>query len=329
MENSYTFPLRPSHASLRWSILRRSLLSRSPSKTGELSVDNPEGIKKISRTSGGFNLIPCHALDCQSADFVGTSLQRNDIAGPRDIYVCYKLPVGCVPELTLIQRREDSIELNDFEVSTRFDIDTTGLVCCWPSEDVLAYFCFNHSDMFRSKRVLELGSGYGLAGFSIAVCSDACEVVISDGNPQVVDYIQHNIGINAEAFGETKVKSMLLHWNQEQASEMLNAFDIIVASDCTFFKEFHKSLANMVKSLLKRSEDSEAFFFSPKRGDSLDKFLQEITEAGLQYNLIENYDSTVWNLHHKFLKGDETSWPNYDKDHSYPLLLRINFPMEE
>lgn len=43
--------------------------------------------------------------------------------------------------------------------------------------------------MNRSKRVLELGSGYGLAGLAIAANSEAFEVVISDGNPQVIDCI--------------------------------------------------------------------------------------------------------------------------------------------
>lgn len=41
----------------------------------------------------------------------------------------------------------------------------------------------------RYKRVIELGSGYGLAGLVIAAITEASEVVISDGNPQVVDCI--------------------------------------------------------------------------------------------------------------------------------------------
>ncbi|OAY76337.1 Calmodulin-lysine N-methyltransferase, partial [Ananas comosus] len=160
-----------------------------------------------------------------------------------------------------------------------------------------------------SKKVLELGSGYGLAGFSIAACTDASE---------------HNISINAGHFGERRVSAMMLHWSQEHPSEILNTFDVIVAthdscSYSTFFKEFHESLAWSVISLLKHSEESEAIFLSPKRGDSLEKFLQKIREIGLHYQLIENYDETVWNLHQKFLKGKNNSWPNYDKDHFYPL----------
>ena len=46
-----------------------------------------------------------------------------------------------------------------------------------------------HVNSFRSKKVIELGSGYGLAGFVIAAAKEATEVVISDGNSQVVDCI--------------------------------------------------------------------------------------------------------------------------------------------
>ncbi|MBA0793750.1 hypothetical protein Gohar_018134 [Gossypium harknessii] len=102
----------------------------------------------------------------------------------------------------------------------------------WPSEDVLAYYCLSHADMFRSKRVIELGSGYGLAGLTIAATTEALEVVISDGNPQVVDYILHNINTNSGAFGETRVKPMKLHWNEKEVSNLSHTFDVIVASDC-------------------------------------------------------------------------------------------------
>lgn len=43
--------------------------------------------------------------------------------------------------------------------------------------------------------------------------------------------IQHNININTGAFGETRVKSMKLHWHQEEISNLSHTFDVIVASD--------------------------------------------------------------------------------------------------
>lgn len=114
----------------------------------------------------------------------------------------------------------------------------------------------------------------------------------------------------------------MLHWNQEEISDLCNDFDVIVASDCTFFKEFHKGLAQTIKCLLKQDGPSEAILFSPKRGDSLDKFLVEVKESGLHFSIDEIYDTEVWRRHQGFInRGD--SWPNYEMDHCYPLLVRI------
>ncbi|KAL5754459.1 hypothetical protein ACOSP7_022679 [Xanthoceras sorbifolium] len=296
----------PKPSSLRWEILRQALLRRpSLQNSGEQSR-----ISISRRTTQGFDLIPSQLVD--------------KVPDSKNARVCYTLPgASGYPKLLLSQRVDNSAaDLSDFEICNRYNIDNTGLVCHWPSEDVLAFFCLSHVNMFRSKRVIELGSGYGLAGLTIAVTTEALEVVISDGNPQVVDYIQHNIDANSGAFGGTIVKSMMLHWNNEDILDIFNTFDVIIASDCTFFKEFHKGLARIVKLLLKSTGPSEAIFVSPKRGDSLIKFLEEIKKNGLHFSITENYDAEVWKRHQMFMNGDD-SWPSYDKDHCYPLLVRI------
>ncbi|XP_022739874.1 calmodulin-lysine N-methyltransferase isoform X3 [Durio zibethinus] len=206
---------KTSASSLRWGILRRAVLNlaKNPEDESQLAMNI------ISRkATKGFNLIPCQLLHHDHES--------------RDARLCYTLPIQGSPKLVLTQRVDNSASLSDFEVCNRFNIDNTGLVCQWPSEDVLAYFCLSHGNMFRSKRVIELGSGYGLAGLAIAAATEALEVVISDGNPQVVDYIQHNINTNSGAFGETSVKSMKLHWHQKEISNLSHTFDVIVASDC-------------------------------------------------------------------------------------------------
>ncbi|XP_022739873.1 uncharacterized protein LOC111291978 isoform X2 [Durio zibethinus] len=134
--------------------------------------------------------------------------------------------------------------------------------------------------------------------------------------------IQHNINTNSGAFGETSVKSMKLHWHQKEISNLSHTFDVIVASDCTFFKEFHKDLARITQLLLKNVGPSEAIFFSPRRGNSLDKFLEEIEDNGLLFSITESYDAEIWKCHQRFMNGDD-SWPGYEKDHCYPLLIRI------
>ncbi|KAJ4966872.1 hypothetical protein NE237_018721 [Protea cynaroides] len=325
MENTDPSPSisRTKPSSLRWGILRQAFLR---SRATQPDNHSQSGIEHISRkTAFGFNLISCQLIDDGHVpEAPSSSSKLSNLDSLRDTCMRYTLPLEGAPTLILIQRLENHVDFNDFEICKRFDIDNTGLVCRWPSEDVLAYFCLSCADKFRYKRILELGSGFGLAGLVIAAGTDALEVVISDGNPLVVDYIQRNINVNGGAFGDTQVKSMGLHWNEDQVSCNLDPFDIIVASDCTFFREFHEGLARTVKSLLKQSETSEAIFFSPKRGDSLDKFLQKIKEIGLRYSVAENYNGDVWKLHLKFLSGD-CSWPNYEKDHCYPLLVRITF----
>lgn len=90
----------------------------------------------------------------------------------------------------------------------------------------------------------------------------------------------------------------------------------------TFFKEFHNGLAQIVKFLLGKVQPSEAIFLSPKRGDSLDKFLEKIKENDLRFSITENYDAEIWKHHTEFMNG-AVSWPSYQKDHCYPLLIRI------
>ncbi|KAK3413790.1 calmodulin-lysine N-methyltransferase [Eucalyptus grandis] len=313
---------KASPPSLRWSILRRALLPhrRLPQDDEQSRADADHISRKNSRR--GFNLIPFEAVT-----------QRGDPDSPSTAeagraVVRYTLPVDGSPGLLLTQRLENQADLHDFEICNTYNVDNTGLVCSWPSEEVLAYFCLSHADMFRCKKVIELGSGYGLAGLVIAAATEASEVVISDGNPQVVDYIKCNIDANLKMFGGTKVMPMMLHWNQTGVSEISNSYDIIVASDCTFFKEFHSDLARMIKSLLKQPGPSESILLSPKRGDSLDKFLYLIAKEGLRFSVTENYDSEIWKRHQGFVNGDD-SWPGYQKDHCYPLLVRIMHESQE
>ncbi|XP_031493630.1 calmodulin-lysine N-methyltransferase [Nymphaea colorata] len=314
-----------SAASLRWAILRRALRPSSSSPQSSSCGDPLQTeIERVSRkATRGFNLVPWEFSSWVEERILLT--KRKDVCGNRDAVICYRLPIGRTPTLSLIQRVGCHMELQDFEISNAHNIDSTGLVCLWPSEDVLTYYCLTHANIFSSKKVLELGSGYGLAGLAVAASTDAHEVTISDGNPHVVDYIHCSVRANSDNFGDTIVKPLTLHWGQEQATDMSSHFDIIIASDCTFFRQFHADLAYTIRCLLKDSEDSQAIFFSPRRGNTLDMFLEQVRKLGLKVHVVEKYDSKVLGLHQEFINGDNSSWPNYVADHCYPLMIKITF----
>ena len=61
------------------------------------------GIKKISRkTIGGFNLVSCHPVNGHLSEDFCKSLKSKNLAGPKDAYVCYELPVTRDPKLIMM-----------------------------------------------------------------------------------------------------------------------------------------------------------------------------------------------------------------------------------
>jgi calmodulin-lysine N-methyltransferase len=136
--------------------------------------------------------------------------------------------------------------------------------------------------------------------------------------------IQTNIEANQGVVGDTKVSACMLHWSRHQVAMPQLNYDVIVAADCTFFKDFHLDLAHTIKGLLGVSDGCQAILFSPRRGNTLDQFVKACQSAKLNVGITEQYDAHIWSIHKGFLTNDGNSaWPNYDEEHSYPLLLSI------
>lgn len=95
----------------------------------------------------------------------------------------------------------------------------------------------------------------------------------------------------------------------------------------TFFKDCHIDLAHTLKSLLQLSKTSQAILLSPRRGNTLDLFLETVGNLDLHVKVVEKYDNYIWELHTKFIENNST-WPNYDKEHCYPLLITISLESE-
>jgi len=198
--------------------------------------------------------------------------------------------------------------------------NNTGNVCVWPSEEVLAHYVLENQEKIRNKSVVELGGGMScLAGLACAKYCSPTKVVLTDGNSNSIYNVTQIVQENNL---ETAATCCVLKWGQHQHSKLHGqTFDVILAADCLFFDDTRTDLAFTIWSLM--SDSGQALVTAPRRGKTLELFLNAALSVGFITQLIEIYDGEAWSRHLHL----KSSCPQYDSDIHYPLLIVLKKPL--
>ena len=136
---------------------------------------------------------------------------------------------------------------------------TTGYSLWEASVALLALLCCESNrfdDCFKGKRVLELGSGTGLGGLSIAALANPNRVLLTDIAQVHDSYTRPNLLLNSPSI--SCADSAILHWNDLIAvdSNYATEFDTIVGCDIVYDPEICSLLIKVFSSLLFRNSST-------------------------------------------------------------------------
>ena len=139
---------------------------------------------------------------------------------------------------------------------------STGLAV-WGGSETLCDYLLEERDygcptnIFKrgQSRVLELGAGLGLVGLFVAQAFEPAEIIMSDGDVDVLERLQKNIEQNTIS-NETAVSCAQLVWGQNLDSfeEQHGKFDVIIASECMYMKPSLQSIWETVDHLLAKTD---------------------------------------------------------------------------
>ncbi|KAG7391567.1 hypothetical protein PHYBOEH_006651 [Phytophthora boehmeriae] len=326
-----------------WQVLRNALL-RSTTASGSPSLSATESSSSATASSISTDFFPIFpALESKRThspprpnfvwiEYALVSNATNQDKATGDQHTALKVYVH---EKRKDVKRMSIAELQSHQVNE--GVDNTGNIRTWPSEQILLSYLLSSPICSQVQRrdqrgellpisCCELGGGMaGLASLGLLARAPVQlkRVLVTDGNPLSVKNLQLCVDENKAqqvVQAHTEIAAELLRWdrNASQRQDLQHQFDLVFASDCLFFEDFHEDLAHTIKSLL-RGGSGRCLLFQPSRNQSMERFCAVAERYGFIVHRSEDYDPTIVRKHSDY----QQTRPDYVPDVHFPVLLTL------
>lgn len=170
----------------------------------------------------------------------------------------------------LIQTSSNDINVTDERIPYWTEI--------WPSALGLSRFIIEHNSIFKSKNIIEIGSGLALPSIVVAEYCD--KITISDYLEDALDFAKENVLLNEK----NNINFSSLDWRNINNEPK---YDVVLASDIAYEKRSFEFIPTAIKSLLK--EDGVCYISEPSRAMAKEFFETKLPSI-FRCKKIETYE---------------------------------------
>ena len=170
---------------------------------------------------------------------------------------------------------------------------TTGL-CSWPAAWCLAEYGYHRAEWFKTKSILEIGSGIGLGGILLAALTHNQQpIYLTDVHNEVLQICE----INAKAINDvldTNVLVSELDWcsyDRSALCTMLRQVDVVIGADIFYDASLFAPLSAMLRDMLDVKPELDIFLSATMRNkDTWSSFLKACKTQSLSVNHLTTSD---------------------------------------